>query len=158
MSSHWTDRESIRLVQLVEEGSTALYANRRKPRKTYPESFWVRVSNQMHNRHGYKRSPVACRKKFQSMKEEIQPMLPTKSKEPLVYRKPEPQHVGKALPSSPDMFFLEDLFSRGVNYGPATITIEVVGKTTEGRQLAKLHHQCNEHSLRTSKGVSNGNN
>jgi len=92
------------------------------------------------------------------MQEEIQPMLPTKPKEPLVYRKPEPQHVGKSSPSYPDMFFLDDVFSRGVDYGPATITIEVVGKTQDGRQLARLHHKWNKQNLRTSKGAHHGNN
>lgn len=156
MSRRWTDREAIRLVQLVEEGSAVLYTNRRKPRKTYPESFWVRVSEQMHKRHGYKRSPVACRKKFQSMQEEIQPMLPTKPKEPLVYRRPAQTNnpsAGKLHPSSPDMFFLDDLFSRGVCYGPATITVEVVGKTEDGRQLARLQHEWKK-----EQGVSHGNN
>jgi len=141
MSRRWTDREAIRLVEIVEGLSGALYTKRRKPRKTYPETFWVQVSEEMSRKYRYGRSPVACRKKFQSMQEEIQPMLPTKPKEPLVYRKPGPQHVRKPLPSSPDMFFLEDLFSRGVDYGPGTITVEVVGKTEDGRQLARLHHK-----------------
>ena len=141
MSRRWTDREAIRLVEIVEGLSGALYTKRRKPRKTYPETFWVQVSEEMSRKYRYGRSPVACRKKFQSMQEEIQPMLPTKPKDPLVYRKPEPQSAGKPPPSSPDMFFLDDLFSRGVDYGPATIIIEVVGKTQDGRQLARLHHK-----------------
>ena len=81
MSRRWTDKESIRLVEIVESLSGVLITKRRKPRKTYPEVFWVKVSKAMQDKYRYDRSAVACRKKFQSLQEEIQPMLPTKPKE-----------------------------------------------------------------------------
>lgn len=171
MSKRWKDREAIRLVEIVERSSIILYTKRSRPRKTYPNTFWEVVAKEMKLQYGYVRSPVACRKKFQSLKQEIQPMLPTRSRTEAEERKPDAVQAvppQKRLPkrrypprtaSNANLFYLDKLFNEGIIHpdGSVGYRIQIVGEMN-GYQVAKFQYFDPAGRKRSVMGVANGDN